>query len=202
LVTNCVKKNDETFARCDSFILKTNVHYPTDLSLLFDSTRKAIQLTAKLCESFAMSNFRQNKYNIASIKKAMRKLQKLRRSKSKNEKTAAKRSLEIKNQCNSYLEICQHNISKVKGIKHYILENNLGGIESFSNIDQFVNHADRFMDQIRRRIINEESIPHEEKVFSVFEEHTEWISKGKAGVPVELGLRVAIVECQFGFILS
>ena len=47
-----------------------------------------------------------------------------------------------------------------------------------------------------------ESIPHEEKVFSVFEEHTEWIAKGKAGVPVELGLRVAIVECQFGFILS
>ena len=41
----------------------------------------------------------------------------------------------------------------------------------------------------------------EEKVFSLFEEHTEWISKGKAGVPVELGLRVCVLEDQFGFIL-
>ena len=46
-----------------------------------------------------------------------------------------------------------------------------------------------------------ETIPHEEKVFSVFEEHTEWISKGKAGVPVELGLRVCVLEDQHGFIL-
>jgi len=43
--------------------------------------------------------------------------------------------------------------------------------------------------------------PHDEKVFSVFEEHTEWISKGKAGVPQELGLRVCIVEDNYGFIL-
>ena len=36
---------------------------------------------------------------------------------------------------------------------------------------------------------------------SIFEEHTEWISKGKAGVPVELGLRVCVLEYQMGFIL-
>ena len=39
------------------------------------------------------------------------------------------------------------------------------------------------------------------KVFSIFEPHTEWISKGKAGVPVELGLRVCIMEDQHQFIL-
>jgi hypothetical protein len=38
-------------------------------------------------------------------------------------------------------------------------------------------------------------------VFSLFEGHTEWINKGKAGVPVELGLRVCILEDQNGFIL-
>ena len=40
------------------------------------------------------------------------------------------------------------------------------------------------------------------KVFSLHQPHTEWISKGKAGVPVELGLRVAILEDQYGFILK
>jgi transposase, IS5 family len=46
-----------------------------------------------------------------------------------------------------------------------------------------------------------EKIPHHEKVFSIFEEHTEWVVKGKAGCPQELGLKVCIVESQHGFIL-
>ena len=62
-------------------------------------------------------------------------------------------------------------------------------------------HANRQIDQIRRRVILGEKIPHAEKVFSIFEEHTEWISKGKAGVPVELGLKVCVLEDQYGFIL-
>ena len=46
-----------------------------------------------------------------------------------------------------------------------------------------------------------EVIAHEDKVFSIFEPHTEWISKGKAGVPVELGVKVCILEDQHQFIL-
>ena len=45
------------------------------------------------------------------------------------------------------------------------------------------------IDQIDRRVLRGERILHDEKVFSLFQPHTEWISKGKAGVPVELGLR-------------
>ena len=52
-----------------------------------------------------------------------------------------------------------------------------------------------------RRLLRGETIPHEEKVFSIFEEHTRWVSKGKAGTPVELGVPVAIIEDQYGFIL-
>jgi hypothetical protein len=50
-------------------------------------------------------------------------------------------------------------------------------------------------------VILGEKIPHEEKVFSIFETHTEWINKGKAGVEVELGLKVCIVEDHNQFIL-
>ena len=44
-------------------------------------------------------------------------------------------------------------------------------------IQVFVDHAERQIDQIRRRVMNGKSIPHAEKVFSIFEEHTEWIVK-------------------------
>ena len=63
----------------------------------------------------------------------------------------------------------------------------------------FLRHARRQIGQIDRRLLRGEAIPHGEKTFSVFEEHTRWIAKGKAGTPAELGVPVAIVEddCQF-----
>ena len=69
------------------------------------------------------------------------------------------------------------------------------------DLDGYIVHAVRQIDQIRRRVLHGEIIPHGEKVFSIFQPHTEWISKGKAGVPVELGLRVCVLEDRNGFIL-
>ena len=68
-------------------------------------------------------------------------------------------------------------------------------------IEEYMEDAELLIDQIHRRVVEGQSIPHHEKIFSIFERHTEWISKGKAGVPVELGLRVCIVKDQYGFIL-
>jgi len=63
-------------------------------------------------------------------------------------------------------------------------------------IEGFIVHATRQIDHIRRRVILGQTIAHVDKVFSIFETHTEWISKGKAGVAVELGLKVCILEDQ------
>jgi IS5 family transposase len=65
----------------------------------------------------------------------------------------------------------------------------------------FINHGIRQIDQIKRRVICGEIIPHNEKVFSLFQPHTEWVMKGKAGVPVELGVKVCVLEDQYQFIL-
>jgi hypothetical protein len=70
-----------------------------------------------------------------------------------------------------------------------------------STVEDYIRHAERQIDQIHRRKVLDEKIPHEEKVFSIFEPHTEWISKGKAGVPQELGLGVCVLKDQYGFIL-
>ena len=52
------------------------------------------------------------------------------------------------------------------------------------------------------KLLKNETIPHSEKVFSVFEEHTRWIAKGKAGRPVELGVPLCIIEDEHPFILD
>lgn len=69
------------------------------------------------------------------------------------------------------------------------------------NLRYHIAHSHHQINLIYRRVIEHQQIPHNEKVFSIFEPHTEWISKGKAGTPVELGLRVCVLQDQFGFTL-
>ena len=63
-----------------------------------------------------------------------------------------------------------------------------------SMIQSLIAHARRQIDQVERRLLK---VAHDEKVFSIFEEHTRWVSKGKAGCAVELGVPVCVVEDQF-----
>ena len=187
--------------RCDSFVLKTNVHFPTDISLLFDATRVMIRICVKWDKLHALPGWRQHQHNLRQFKNVYRKLQKLKHSTSKNEDIKATKAVEIKQAYQDYIDLAGFYLVRVKaGIlilknAHKISEVLLTDLHTFSL------HAHRQIDQIKRRAIQDETIPHSEKVFSLFQPHTEWISKGKAGVPVELGLRVCIMEDSHGFIL-
>jgi hypothetical protein len=57
-----------------------------------------------------------------------------------------------------------------------------------------------FIDQINRRLLQGEVIPSDEKVYSIFEPHTEWISKGKRNP--ELGNSILITSNQYHLIMD
>ena len=69
-------------------------------------------------------------------------------------------------------------------------------------IRQFHDYLIKHIDLILRRLIHGETIPHEEKMFSLFEPHTEWITKGKSRPNVELGHRLLITTNQHGLIVD
>ncbi len=56
-----VKKNDGGVlrGRCDSYVVETDVHYPTDINLLWDAIRKVIVMVARLCMAVGGSGWRQ-----------------------------------------------------------------------------------------------------------------------------------------------
>jgi IS5 family transposase len=186
---------------CDSFVVETNVHFPTDISLLFDAIRKIISLVMGICGRMNMSEWRQGKHHIRKIKRFYRSAQRLKRAASKDDVKKAEREQLIISAHNAYIDLAQSYVDKVRqtllGIQHVDVMMYVRILQ----LEEFIHHAERQIDQIRRRVINGETISHSEKVFSIFEPHTEWISKGKAGVPVELGLKVCIVKDQFQFIL-
>jgi IS5 family transposase len=67
-------------------------------------------------------------------------------------------------------------------------------------ITTYCDLADKVMDQTRRRVINGEKVPSEEKVYSIFEPHTDCIRRGKAQKPTEFGHKVFLAESAQGLI--
>jgi len=199
-----VKKKDaeKLKGRCDSFVVETNVHYPTDINLLFDAIRKVITLVATLSTLSNLSGWRQSVHNIKTMKRLFRKAQQLKRSTSKDQEKKDTREELIKAAHQEYIDTANNFLDRARATIESVNMGGLAAINIVFSIENFIAHAERQIDQINRRVILDEKIPHEEKVFSLFEEHTEWISKGKAGVPVELGLKVCILEDQYGFILN
>lgn len=60
--------------------------------------------------------------------------------------------------------------------------------------------GDRVIDQTRRRVIAGEQVPTEEKVYSIFESHTDLIKRGKQRKPLEFGHKVFLAESAQGLI--
>lgn len=196
-------KNEEEklHGSCDSYVVETNVHFPTDINLLFDAVRTMIALVMKISGGLDLSDWRQGRNNIRKAKSFYRKAQQMKRSSSKDKIKKAEREQMIINAHIEYIDLAQFYVDKVRETLFSIPKSDILVSFQIEEAERFIAHAERQIDQIRRRIVKGESIPHHEKVFSLFEEHTEWISKGKAGVPVELGLRVCIVKDQYNFIL-
>ena len=70
------------------------------------------------------------------------------------------------------------------------------------SLRHYVIYVTKFTDQIERRLLKGETIPAQEKIYSIFEPHTEWISKGKQNKKVELGHPLLITTDQYQFIVD
>ena len=200
---NLKKKVEELKCRCDSFVVESNVHYPTDTNLLYDAVIKSVKLTTDVCSDLNIKGWRQNKSLVQKMKK-FRRLQQMKHLSSKDETKKQKRKNEVKTAAQDYIDQADSLLDKVladiKKIRNKGTEIKLELI--LLNITRFTDYGKRLVDLTTRRIIHEEKIPHDEKFFSIFEEYTEWLSKGKAGVLQELDLNVCIIEDQYDFILN
>lgn len=121
-------------------------------------------------------------------------MQQLKRSTAPDEAKREARQAEIAQACREYLALAESflepaHLTRLKRV----VESHLPEVQ-LAPLDGYSAHGARQIDQIRRRVLAGERIPHVEKVFSIFQPHTEWISNGEAGVAVKLGLRAAISD--------
>jgi IS5 family transposase len=192
-------------ARADSFVVHSNVHYPTDINLLLDAMRKSIQGVATLADELGLPGWRKSIYNAEKIRIECRSLQRMKHSTSKKPEVKEKRERQVMECHKDYIDLCQRMLDKVDQTLDQIEVDQLALsiVQSFkiNDVRHFMGYATHQIELIRRRVLNGETIPHSEKIFSIFEPYTEWICKGKAGVRQELGLNVCVVSDSMGFIL-
>jgi hypothetical protein len=109
-----LKKDAPLEGRSDSFVVETNVHYPTDINLLLDAMRKVIFLIGDLCEKEGLSDWRQYQYNYKSLNKLMRKAQNKKRGHARSEESKEKKEQEIKEAHQNYISAAQCFLEKAK----------------------------------------------------------------------------------------
>jgi IS5 family transposase len=192
------KKSEKLNVKVDTYVLETNVHFPTDINLLWDAGRKSVDLISQIVtDSNIITGWRKHHNWRKQLKSAYHKAAKLTVGVGQNTMRGLDAALD-------YLFIADDLSQKIKGTQDVLKEmaESNHSINKFNDLLYFEGHLDTHIDLVRRRIIYRETIPHDEKVFSLFEPYTEWIKKGKAGNNVELGLRIAVATDQDGFILS
>ena len=195
-----LKKNgaERLEVKVDSYVLESNVHYPTDCNLLWDAARKCIELLDNMHESLGLGGWRKAKYWKSQVKKSMRACEKLASS------GGANKAERVEKSAKDYVELTGRLEEKVRedieGLKVRALS--LPQLLTLERIGFFHEMLVKHIDLVERRLVRKEIIPHEEKVFSIFELHTELIKKGKIRPPVEFGHRVLLSTEQHGLIID
>ena len=177
--------------KVDTYVLETDVHFPTDLNLLWDAGRKCVDLIEKYRDQFG--------YALPHWRKAKdwrRRLKGLERITSKTiHGGGANKEARVHRAVREYLQAAQELSAKVSGSLLGLCEQAVQA-EHWEGLAYFHGMLDKHRDLVERRLLREEKIPAAEKIFSLFEPHTEWIAKGKTRPAVELGHRLLVATDQ------
>ncbi|MEL6629405.1 MAG: ISNCY family transposase, partial [Bacteroidota bacterium] len=185
--------------KSDTYPVQANVHFPTDLNLLWDSIRKSLDTMGTILKEHHLGGWRKLRYWYKTAKKAYRRAANIHQKKGKNYQQRLEQATDI------YLSCCRKLAVRLQGS---ILKLEATQCASLllplllEELKYYHKMLLKHLDLLDRRILQGEKIPHSEKVFSIFEPHVEWLQKGKPNNQVELGHNVLVTTDQFGFIVD
>jgi len=189
--------------KADSFVVESDIHFPTDFNLLWDSLRKSVETML-----FFQKNIKDLNHNChtnrwgTKARSAYRSSSEIHRKKGANFQPRLEASTII------YLNIAEEILKRGENMLSDLILISLkdNGLtrsqkEKLKDLTYYLEMVKKHIDLVRRRVLQGEKIPHSEKVFSIFESHVEWNSKGKANKAVELGHNVLVATDQYHFVL-
>jgi IS5 family transposase len=183
--------------RVDTTVVETNIHFPTDATLLWDTVRTVTRLVADLHEILprGVQGFTNR------TRSARRRMQALERMTAQERHTQQEPTYrELLRITEQVLDNARQVVQKAARVRGVDVDTRVVVDQLCREITAYCKLGDRVIDQTRRRIIEGEQVPAEEKVYSIFESHTDLIKRGKARKPVEFGHKVFLAESAQGLI--
>lgn len=179
--------------RMDTTVVETNIHYPTDSSLLWDSFRTVARLVRAVQKEQPQLGFH-HRFHDKKVKKLATFIARNASSKSNITQRAVQQT---------YTTLIQR-VEWILGVGCQVADSlDRAGCRAGCRAEALSHYlplAARIVDQADRRVLQGETVPPDEKLYSLFEEHTELIVRGKAGKPIEFGHKVLIAQTGEKFI--
>lgn len=186
---------DGTKLRVDTTVVETNIHYPTDSTLLWDTVRAVTRLVRHL-DKLLPKGVGGFPNRTRSARRRMQAIQRMTpQQRSQRQVARYGELIAITEEVVGNARRVLARTAKVSGIAQDLAIPALR-----KEIEHFCQLGDRVIDQTRRRVLQGEQVSAEQKVYSIFEPHTDLIKRGKANKPVEFGHKVFLAESARGLI--
>lgn len=184
---------DAAVIRADTTVVETNIHYPTDASLLWDTWRVASRLLKQAREIDPASC--PHRFHDRKIKRLYLYVTRYISSPSKRRQRKVKAAFRALIERTGWIvaiaaEFCGWAASQAGvSLAAVALE-----------LKAYLPSMRKVVATARRAQLEGETVPASQRVFSLFEPHTELIKRGKRQKPVEFGHKVLLCESQEKFI--
>jgi hypothetical protein len=181
--------------RADSFVVETNIHWPSESTLIRDGVEKIIELCVLIVSAMKCGGWRQSAHLLKKVKQLSRRIERI--ASRKGPRYQERLVVEYR----KLLKLS----GRITGRAHQLLQEveaskTMATVAEVEQLRIFLERTETVRDTARRRVLNGETVPNEEKLFSMFEPHTQLYKRGKAGEPVQFGRLVLIYEDAAGFI--
>jgi len=194
--------------RGDTFVVETNIHYPTESTLIGDGLRKILPLAAELAVENGLRGWRQYKHWLKNIRKLVHAIGRTSRAKGRG-------ADRLKPGYKQLLELAEDLLARARrllGELAFVVPKPTLSMEKLSNatapaerknlLFHYVTLTAKVCGNARRRVLEGETLANDEKIFSIFETHTELIKRGKQPVPIQYGHNVLVIEDAVGFVVE
>jgi transposase, IS5 family len=189
---------DGTKLRVDTTVVQTDIHHPTDSTLLWDAVRVITRLVGRLAKAMKLRRINGFCDRRRSARRRMYEIQRMTTKQRHEQLTGKYRELiGIAEGVVESARTALENTSKTRG-KDMLADMIIGEIRQ--EIEHFCGLGSRVIDQARRRVLDGEQVSNAEKIYSIFEPHTDLIKRGKVRTPIEFGHKVFLAESAQGLI--
>lgn len=184
--------------RVDTTVVQTDIHHPTDNTLLWDVVRVITRLICYLAAALGRRRIKGFRNRTRAARRRMQEIQRMTARQRQDHLAETYRELiSIAEEVVESARTALRQTAKAHG-KDTIAE--LAIAQARKEIEHFCDLGARVIDQARRRVLDGEQVPTAEKIYSIFEPHTDLIKRGKVQTPIEFGHKVFLAESACGLI--